>query len=156
MDARRVGQDFNRLGMDARNLGATYDNLGLSARNLGLDAYGRGAGAIDQAGQFARDRAGVSGDLFNAGDYYRNINQAGLDDRYRRHLEERDWGVRNLDILSGAMGGMPYGTTRTQPMERNAGAGFLGGAATGAGIGSNFGPWGTGIGAGIGGILGLF
>lgn len=35
------------------------------------------------------------------------------------------------------------------------GTGFLGGAGSGAGIGSAFGPVGTGVGAGLGGIFGL-
>jgi hypothetical protein len=63
-------------------------------------------------------------------------------------------------LLAAALNGLPLGammgqsTTGTQQMYRNAGAGALGGAMTGAQLGSMFGPWGTAIGAVGGGLLG--
>jgi hypothetical protein len=49
-----------------------------------------------------------------------------------------------------------FGSTQTTTAPYSAGTGILGGAASGAGIGSAFGPWGTAIGAGLGGLLSLF
>jgi hypothetical protein len=59
-----------------------------------------------------------------------------------------------LATLSGASGG--YNSTKTQtPVQQGSTAGgILGGALGGAAAGSTFGPWGTGIGALGGGILG--
>lgn len=63
-------------------------------------------------------------------------------------------------LLDASSGGMNMngliGQTSSQPIYKNTGAGILGGAATGAQIGSMFGPMGTGIGAIGGGLLGLF
>jgi hypothetical protein len=156
LGAEQAGQGYNQIGLDYHNLGATYDNLGLGARNAALGAYGTGLNALNSAGQFAQGQAGIAGDIFNAGNYFRNVEQQRLDDARNQWLEKRDWNVRNLDILKGGLSGMPYGSTTREPLTRNAGAGFLGGAATGAGIGSAFGPLGTGVGAGLGGLFGLF
>jgi hypothetical protein len=142
--------------MDARNLGLAYNNMGLGAQGMGLQAQGLGLNALGQAQGAAQGQAGIAGQLFGAGDYNRQVQQQGLDDQYRRFLEQRDWGVRNLDILKGGMTGMPYGQTTTVPQERNVASGILGGAATGASIGSVIPGIGTGIGAGIGGLLGIF
>lgn len=75
-----------------------------------------------------------------------------------------------LGLLAAAQGGLPIsgllgrtatttGTTtgsESQPLFENKGAGLLGGALTGAQLGSTFGPIGTGIGAIGGGLLGAF
>lgn len=49
-----------------------------------------------------------------------------------------------------------YGGTTSTPYYQNQAAGALGGAASGAAIGSTFGPWGTAIGAVGGGLMGAF
>lgn len=59
-------------------------------------------------------------------------------------------------MMHQGMAGLPYGSSVTQPVNRNRVAGALGGAETGSEIGSAFGPWGTGIGAATGGLMGLF
>jgi hypothetical protein len=66
-------------------------------------------------------------------------------------------------MLQQASSGMPLqsllGQSSSQPLTRNTGAGLLGGAATGAGIGSLMGLTGLGplgAAAGIGGLLGGF
>jgi len=56
-------------------------------------------------------------------------------------------------LLSLSSGGS---STTTQSGNTGGASSILGGAAAGASIGSNFGPWGTAIGGGIGAIGGLF
>lgn len=63
-------------------------------------------------------------------------------------------------MLLAAAAGSPnfnglIGQSTTQPVYSNKGAGALGGALTGAQLGSYFGPMGTGLGAVGGGLLGL-
>jgi len=63
------------------------------------------------------------------------------------------------DPLIRAIGGAPLSQTTTQPVNRNVGAGVLGGAATGAGIGSALAlsnPWTAGLAIGGGLLGGLF
>lgn len=57
------------------------------------------------------------------------------------------------NLIQGQYGGT---TSTTQPYYTNQLAGGLGGAASGAAIGSMLGPWGTAGGAAIGGLMGAF
>jgi hypothetical protein len=112
--------------------------------------------AMGRAGQLANLGMGAADRQFGLGDYNRQIAQQGMDVNYGNFQQQRDWGLRNLDILRGTNQGFQTGSTQSQPLHRNVGAGFIGGAATGAGVGGAFGPLGAGIGAGIGGIASLF
>ena len=77
-----------------------------------------------------------------------------IDDARSRFNYEQMRPEAALDAYLGRISGN-LGQTQIGPkMERNRGAGALGGAATGASIGSYFGPWGTAIGAVGGGVLG--
>lgn len=107
----------------------------LSAANLGMGALGQQAGLAD---------------------YLRQIQQQGFDVNKANFNEQRDWGQRQLAALQGAVSGTPYGQSQSTPLTRNAGAGALGGALTGAQIGSAIPGVGTAIGAIGGGLLGLF
>ncbi len=75
---------------------------------------------------------------------------------------QQNWPVQNLDLLLGAVGSVPYGTSTDNVQQAAAGAkksvlgSALGGAATGAAVGSVFPGFGTAIGAGVGGLLGAF
>ncbi len=149
LQAQQVGQGFNQLGMGARQLGAQYQGMGLDARGMGLQAQQLGLGALGQAQGALQGQLGAAGQLGAMGDYYRQVQQQGLDSQYNQFLDKRGWDANQLGLLQGAAGGMPYGSTESQPLERNVASGVLGGAATGFGIG---GP----IGAGVGGFLGLF
>lgn len=153
-DATRAGAfggDRHALLVGERQ-GALDRQQGADTANL---LYGGYNDAMGRAGQLANLGFGASDRLFQGGDYLRNVDQQGLDDRYRRHLEERDWGVRGLDILKSGMAGTPYGMSTNTPLHRNWGAGVLGGAATGAQIGSLVPGIGTAVGAGLGGLFGL-
>jgi hypothetical protein len=146
--------DVNDMATKARSFGGSRHGIA-TGQALGELYKGEGqtiAGLMKSGYDDARGQAmglanlgmGASGQLFQMGDARRRIEM------------ENDPNMRRFMILQAAMQGLPYGTTQTTPMGSNAGAGFLGGAATGASIGSNFGPWGTAIGAGAGGLLGLF
>ena len=86
--------------------------------------------------------------------------QQDLNTQYGQWQEQQNWPVQNLDLLLGALGGVPYGTTTSGTAQgvsqsKSPLTGALGGAASGAAIGSMFGPgYGTAVGAAAGGILG--
>lgn len=152
------------LGLGGGQLSNQY-HLGvgdqtLRGQGLGADyALGQGQqrlGALGQASNAAAGQANAGQNLFNAGDYLRGIDQQGLDSLLSQFNEKRGWGANQLDILKSGLSGMPTGSTQSQPLTRSGGAGILGGAATGAGIGKMFGPMGAGLGAGLGGLFGLF
>lgn len=143
----RAGQAAG-LGLGAGQLGLGMNQLGLGFGQLGLGAMGQAGGALGQMGGFAGMNAGLAGQQFGMGDYFRNVQQQQLDDQRGRFNEARDWDIRNFDILKSGATGMPYGSSTSQPMQRNA----LAGAAGGAMAGSTFGP----AGAIAGGALGLF
>jgi hypothetical protein len=89
------------------------------------------------------------GQQFGMGDYYRNINQAGIDNQVDRFNEQRDWGMRGLNIMNGTMNGMPTGQSTSQPLY-NGGRGKA--AVGGALAGAPFGPAGI-VAGGLGGLL---
>lgn len=71
-------------------------------------------------------------------------------------LDDQKWDNLNRYTNTLSQLANPFSvSTGTQPLQRNKGAGLLGGALAGAQIGSAVPVIGTGIGAGIGGLLGL-
>jgi hypothetical protein len=86
--------------------------------------------AMGRAGQAANLGFGAAGQMPALGQYSQMMSDPNL---------------RMMSILSGAVGGMPYGSSQSQPINRNRMAGALGGAAMG---GAQFGPWGA-LGGGI-------
>lgn len=102
--------------------------------------------AMSRAGSMANMGFGANGALAGLGEYMHGVDVSN------------DPRMRQYQFLTGAMAGMPHGstTTATQTNGHNGVTGALGGAATGAQIGSAFGPWGTGIGAAAGGLMGMF
>ena len=67
---------------------------------------------------------------FGAGDYNRQVAQQGLDDRYRQFLEQRDWGLRNFDVLKSGLTGLPYGQTQQTSTPRDPWSQLLGAGMT--------------------------
>lgn len=151
--AKGLGQQIAGVQQQGFN-----DAMGRAAglAGLGQNAMQMAQGNLGYQSGLNAQQQGILDRQFGQGDYLRQIQQAGLDRRLGDFNQQRDWGVRNLDILKGAMTGMPYGQTTSQPLYSNPAAGFLGGAAQGAAIGSVIPGLGTGIGAAAGGILGLF
>lgn len=92
-----------------------------------------------------------------AGQAYDMQNQAMLNDEVNRFNYQQNLPGMNLDAYIQRLTGMPGSTSTTQlPTQyRNQTAGALGGALAGGQLGSVFGPWGTGIGAVLGGLGGL-
>jgi hypothetical protein len=133
---------------DAMGRAAGLANLGLSGQQQALGALGYQSDLLGQQNRLTGQQYGMGMDR-------RALGQQQLDVNRRNFNEQRDWDVRNFDILRGASG-LPGGMTQSTPMYSNPAAGFLGGAATGAGIGSAIPGLGTAAGAGIGGVLGLF
>jgi hypothetical protein len=134
---------------DAMGRAAGLANLGLSGQQQALGALGYQSDLLGQQNR-------LSGQLYGMGNDRRMLGQQQLDVNRRNFNEARDWDIRNFDIMRGASQ-LPGGSTQSQPLYNNGAAGFLGGAATGAGIGSMAGgPLGAGIGAVGGGVLSLF
>jgi len=144
---------------DIMNRALQGAGLGLQGQDL-LSRYNLGAGGLRLGqGQAMTDAAnsqlGALQSKFNMGDVQRQIQQARDDYSRGQFGEQRDWGLRGLNILQGGMSGMPYGQTSSEPLQRNAFAGALGGAMTGAQLGSVIPGLGTAAGGIVGGLGGL-
>lgn len=141
----------------ARQLQAAQANqsAGLQAANLGL-------GSADLLGRLGLSQQGLAQAnaqaLLGYGGVQQGQNQQVADWNYQQFADLRDWNLRGLSALESAVSGVPYSTSQatTTPVYHNKTAGALGGAATGASMGSAFGPWGTAIGAVGGGLMGYF
>lgn len=90
-----------------------------------------------------------------------NQQQQQLNAQMGQFYEQQAYPYQGLDTLLSAVGAVPYGTstlsygrTEPDPAKKNVAGGVLGGALAGASTGAAFGPWGAGIGAVGGGILG--
>ena len=87
---------------------------------------------------------------------HQNFQQALLDSAYQQWLEKQNDPYRKLDIYSALIGSAPrQSSTSSSGGRSNPFTSALGGAATGASLGSAIPVIGTGIGAAIGGGLGL-
>lgn len=145
------------------NAGLANQSAGLQGQlaNQGAFFQGRGqqlqgAGLLSQLGgdMFNRNM-GTLGALSQMGDRQQNQAQAELSDQVGQFYEERDFPWEQLARMQGLFGGMPFGQTMMSTQPRNRGAGVAGGALSGASAGAAFGPWGAGIGAIGGGLLGM-
>lgn len=126
--------------------GVALGELGRNEQSALADLYHSGFNeSMGRAATSANLGFGASGALGSLGEYTRNVSLDQNPDLWR------------LKMLQAGMT-QPTGSTQTTTgmPGHNPFSGFLGGAATGAGIGKFGGAWGTGIGAGIGGLLGLF
>jgi hypothetical protein len=132
--------------------GGAYD----AERNRQLAYTGQQQGLLSAApGLAAQDYLDL-GQLQGVGSQVENLAGQYQQDAQRRFDYEQQAPQMLLDQYLGRVRGTDYGSTTRQSGGGNTAAGVLGGAATGAGIGSTFGPWGTAIGAGLGGLIGLF
>lgn len=102
--------------------------------------------------------------LAAAGQFYQSRQQAALDDYINRYNATQAWPweqVARLNAIatgSGGLGGTKVGTVNTTGPATQVPSTtqrLFGGAVAGAGLGSMFGPVGTGVGALGGGLLGL-
>lgn len=135
----------------------------LAMRGLGLDAarlLQSGAGMDSElASRYQSMNANDINNLMTVGNMFQDQDQAYRDFAYQEFLNRQNFPIDNLNLRFAAVQNTPYQspTSTSSPFYRNRAGGFLGGAASGAGIGSMFAPGvGTAVGAGIGGLLGLF
>lgn len=95
--------------------------------------------------------------LYDVGATEQNLNQASIDDSAARWNYYQNLPYDELNQYANTIQGQYGGTsTRTDPIYTNRTSNALSGALGGASLGSMFGPWGTAIGGGIGGIGSLF
>jgi len=95
----------------------------------------------------------------DVGAYQRGEQELALEDDINRYNYEAQRDVQNLNNYMQLLQGAPWSSTSTGTMAGagNSGSrttGALGGALTGASMGSAFGPWGTALGAIGGGLFG--
>lgn len=119
-------------GVALSQLGKTQND---AISNLLYSGFGD---AMNRAGTAANLGFGANGQLASLGDYSRNV------------IMSQNPALNKFNFMNQAVSSMPHGQTQTTPMERNAGAGALGGAS----IGAKFGPWGALGGAVLGGLFG--
>lgn len=98
-----------------------------------------------------RDLAALQG----VGGQVEDLSGRYMEDAARRFDFEQNRPANTLDSYLQRISGN-IGQTTSTPIYRNRGAGALGGAVTGAQMGSYFGPWGTAIGAVGGGLFGAY
>lgn len=113
-------------------------------------AVAQGEAAADIARQRATAVGGIQYQTYNDA-VQRAMGMANFGMGAGQSLAGLDPATMRANILRQSI--MPYGQ---QVSQGSPGSGFLGGAGTGALVGSKFGPAGALIGGGIGGIAGLF
>ncbi len=150
------------MGQGAQGLGQT---AGQRAGILGglNEAYGQGLNRAGQWGQMIpqlnQAQYAPAESLMGLGEYGRSREQQTLDAAAKKYNVEQAYPWEQLFRESGILGGAGGlgGTTVTgvsQPKPSTLQS-ILGGGLAGGGIGSAFGPWGAGIGAAGGGLMGL-
>lgn len=163
--AARTAAQLRSQGFDrAASISEADANRLMAAASQNMNAYFQGRG---QQLQGAGLLSSLGGDIFNRtqgvasaisalGAEQQNQAQNVIGSDYAAYQEAQNYPYRNFSFLSGLLTGVPQDMSTTQFMPSNRGAGFAGGALSGAGVGANFGPWGAAIGGGLGGLLGLF
>ena len=116
LDAARANQ---QAALDAETQRRALEaQLALGREQQQLDALGinlRGAGALGQLGEQARDFAfRDAAALESVGDRQRAAAQELLEDRYRRFIEQRDAPLRAFDILRAGSGILPSPVMQSQ------------------------------------------
>ena len=155
--------ESSRQMADLRDRQAATGAKAFGGTRQGVQSSLTNAAALKQAADLSANmRQQGYGQAANLAQYARGQNIQGGQNvmalgSARQQLQQqqldalRNIGVEKLGVATGALGGnIPnLGMSTTTPYSRNVGAGALGGALAG---GQMFGP----VGAGIGGLLGLF
>lgn len=146
--------------------GQSQDGLATSAAGGAFNAMNTGNQNVFQAAGMAPNlytaQALPSEFLMDVGSMHQDLAARELDENIARHDAEQMAPYAELQRLnalaSGAIqtGGTSTSTVRAPSSQPSTASNILGGASAGAGIGSAFGPLGTGIGAIGGGLLGGF
>jgi hypothetical protein len=137
----------------ALTAGQSNQNAGLQGANLNLQ------GAAQTGNLSALNNNLTSAELNNlstSGNQQQQLLQNQLGYNSQQFQNAWNYPYQQLNTLTSATSSQPYGSTTTTSGGGNPTASALGGAASGAAIGSTFGPWGTAIGAVGGGLMGAF
>ena len=139
-----------------KSIGDTSSKIVLEGYNQGLDAMSRGLYALPTVQQSSL----ASGQLLSAlGEQQRAMEQAQIDEAVRKYTTEQLLPWMAAKEVAGVAFGIPGGTSATEAVGAQPSGNYLmsglGGAASGAAIGSVVPGVGTAAGAGVGGVLGL-
>lgn len=164
----------NRSGSPAHQqaIGDLSQQHGAMLGDMATSIYGgayenernRMFGATQMAPQFAELDYRDPARLAQVGQTREGLAGEALQDQIARFDYDQNRDIRDLSTYHALLQGQggQFGTSSvtgsaSQPLHRNKMAGALGGAASGASIGTMIMPgWGTAIGAGVGGLAGLF
>lgn len=144
-----------------RNIEASAPIQANQMANVASDIYGGAynntlnnmTGALGQANPLTQQMYMPGQELLNAGGQIQNQAQNMIGANQNAFSYYQQLPFQQLSGLDSLLTGVP-GSQQTTPYYTNNAAGMLGGAASGATIGSAFGPWGTALGALGGAILG--
>jgi hypothetical protein len=162
----QAGQQGYGAATGLANLGAQgYANAaqaGQGIANTNLNAGLQAAAGLPNVAGLQQGYGQKDASLLQTVGSAEQAYQQQLDNaRYGQFMDQQNYPIQNIDLLLGAVGGVPYSTqgqgynTQQQTLNKNVAAGALGGAASGAAAGTAILPgWGTAIGAVGGGILG--
>lgn len=140
---QQFGLSSSLANQQAGLQGAGVNLAGANAlNNFGQTQFGNLLSGASALNQFGTQNQGTAQDMINA--------------QMNTFNDLRNAPLRDIGLLQSLLTGMPVGMNTTQMTPNNRGAGFGGGALTGAGIGATVGgPLGAGLGALGGGLLGL-
>jgi hypothetical protein len=160
----QLGSEFGAAG---RNVLASAPVQADALNHLATDIYGGAYNTNLQATNQAAAQAPYIGsglytpgqELYNAGTSQQQQQQNVLNTATAQYNYNQALPYNSLSWYSSLLGqnASPFGgSSTTATMNNNRLTGGLGGAASGAAMGSEFGPWGTAGGALIGGLMGAF
>lgn len=116
-------------GRQAVAEGAALAGIGNQQAQMNLGAFNQ---AMGQANALAQMGVGANQNLFNAGDYYRNIQQQGLTDQYNQFQNAVNWQGNQLGLLRN---GTPLSQTQSTPQTWSPLGAILGLGGMAAGLG---------------------
>lgn len=150
--ARQFGQERGRQQQAASTLGT----LGLNQQQQNLQGPMALGGILEGERDRQLQAAGMAPQQALLGpELMQEIGARRQQQRERQMLEPIQQRQMLIEQAMGAANPFAFlGQEQSGQAEGDEASGALGGAATGASIGSNFGPWGTAIGAVGGGLLG--
>lgn len=159
--ADKARQSQAREAAAARNMQAQIAQAQLYDQGLSRDqqAWGQFQGnqlaAMGMTPGLNQAQYYGAGLLGQQGLQQQGLGQTYLDANYNQFLDARNWDVNRFQPMLQGLAAIQGGSvTSPNPNQSSPGAGALGGALSGAATGSMFGPWGTAIGAGVGGLAG--
>lgn len=137
------------------------ENLANRQSQAWQNERGNMTGMVGQGQQLGNQTYTDAQNMLGAGDVIRDYQQTLNNQNYQNFLNQQNWPLQNLDILSNAirtsMGGGGSSVSQASMPTVNRTASMLGGGLTGAALGNALGggAWGTAGGAGLGALAGL-